>query len=1799
MRVLRNCLAGKRTSMSIPLLALLTAVLSLHVALHGALHAAPIDRGSAWKFFPGTQEASSPDPGSWRAVDFGDGAWANGPAPFGYGEAGLGVDLGLLALPMQNNYSSVFLRQTVQVTDPAAWDQLEARTDYDDGFILWINGKELLRINVDGLPDAPVAFNALALVGHEAGIYEGFSLPDPAGYIVAGTNVVAVQVFNATLGSTDLKFDLEILDPTQPDVDPPLVTELVPPAGAVVGSITAAQVRFSEPVAGVEAADLLVNGVVGLNVSGSGAGPYSFSFNQPAAGPIQFQWAAEHGIADLAAPPNGFGGGGWSLTFDPNAPAGDVVINEFLALNGAGLQDEDGEEQGWIEVANRAAAPASLDGWALTDDKNDPARWIFPAVVLNPGAHLIVFASGKDRRPTGGGELHANFKLSLAGEYLGLLNAAAPRRVASEFSPRYPRQQHDHSYGISAGGSLVYLSTPTPGAANGSSAIFDGLAIEPVFSPGRGLYDAPVQVTLATATPGASIRYTLDGSEPTAALGTLYSGPVAVGPVSGRGAVALRAVAFKSGLLTSVAATHTYVFPESVLAQTANPAGFPATWGPQAADYAMDGRIVNDPGHAQIVRDGMRSIPTLSIVTHVDDLFNASRGIYANPSLEGIAWERKTSAEVIYPDGTKGFQTDCGIRVQGGSSTIGWKAFKVSLRLLFKGDYGATKLNYAFFPDSPVKSFDTLVLDAHLNLSFNHPSHDQRVRSQYVRDTFISDLQNSIGGTAPHDVFVHLYLNGLYWGLYDIHERPDAAFAASYFGGEKADYDALRHNSSNVVDGDTVAWNRLLGLARRDLTVAANYQALLAELDVDDLIDYMLPNLWGGNDDWAHQNWYNSRRREDGARWRFHSWDAEHVLKDVTIDRTGVNNAGGPGEVYSKLRTNPEFRLLFADHVNRHFSRGATFYVDPAGPAWDPANPERNRPAALYMRRIAEIDSAIACEAARWGDARRPADPYSRNDEWAAELNWVLTQYMPSRTTRVLAQFRTAGLYPAVGAPLLSQPGGRIQPGFSLAISPPAGTTGTIYYSKAGEDPRVPGTGAVSPLAEVYATALVLNAYTHLKARVLGGAAWSALTEAVFTLTPPAEGLRIDEIHYNPGDEAASEFIELANRAASRIDLSNVRFSQGVSFRFPAGSSLGAGERIVLVSDAAGFAADYPGVAAAGVFTGRLDNGGERVTVVDPVGAEILSVAYDDEGLWPIGPDGFGHSLVAADLYSDITAAEGWRASAEPGGSPGAPDPTPAHGGIVINEVLAHAAPPLEEAIELHNPTGSAIAIGGWYLSNSRVDAAAVKKFRIAAGTSIPAGGYRVFYQGDFGAVSPVPPVPGRPGFVLDDLAGAVYLASADGPGELTGFIVGAEYASAEGGVSFGRHLTSAGVDFWPQRAQSFGAADPSTVGEFRLGAGKANGAPLFGSVVINEIHYNPAAGEESGGEEFIELFNPSLTSVPLFDASSGRGWKLSGIQDALEAGSFEFAAAHQVPAQGFLLVVPIDPTVFRTLHAIPTAVPIAGPFGGGIDNGGETLSLLQPMLFAGGRVGHTPVDAVSFDTEDPWPVEPDGTGPSLERIQAASYGNEPANWAAARRPGGTPGLANTVSTGGQNQPPRASFTALPASGEAPLDVQFSAAASTDLDGAIVGFDWDFADGTTGAGKTVQHTFAAPGEYLVKLTVRDDDGAEDAETRLILAVADLGGGQVPGDGNQDGRIDLSDALTVLFHLFSADSISLPCDGGSVQEGGNRTLLDLDGSNAVEITDAIRLLVYLFREGAPPVLGVDCRPIPGCPDVCTP
>jgi len=1223
--------------------------------------------GATWRFLPGTQEPAPVQGLLWYQRGFNDGAWQSGPAPLGYGESEVATNFSKLDPPMRGNYTCVYLRTTFSVADPSRLSGLIARVDYDDGFLLYINGTEILRVNAPGDPGTPVPFDAIAKKSRESGHVQEFELPDPTTYLQPGENLVAVQLLNASLVNLDLFFDLELLDPSGPDMVPPRLTARVPPPGAQLRRLAYVVVTFDEPVTGVDPWDLLVNGRPAVAVQGEGAGPYRFSL-PPVEGPgVVVSWATDHGITDTAEPPNPFSGQSWSYSLNPEAPPPPVRINEFMALNVSSLRDKDREYPDWIEIYNEGSEPVNLGGFALT---NDPARsdqWVFPDIVIGPGEFLIVFASGKDRRSTEG-ELHTNFKLDEEGEYLGLFSPDTPPQALSVFDPGFPPQRPDKSYGLTDSGELRYFLTPTSGEPN-SGPTAEGIVADPVFSPPHGVYDDSLSVSITTETEGASIYYRLDpeGREVTSENGTLYSKPLEINGTPDRAVICVRAIAYRDGYLPSRMVSSTYVFRRHVLTQPARPPGFPSIWGNQITmpgDYAMDQRVTQDPAYTDMILQALAEAPTVSVVMDIDDLFDRNRGIYSNGNREGMAWERPCSVEFIFPGGRKGCQVNCGIRIQGGSSTNPWKSPKLSFRLAFRGRYGVPRLRFPLFPDSPVREFNNIILDAHLNLTWIHPSAGQQIPAQYVRDAFCCDLQNAMGSYAPHAFFANLYLNGVHWGMYEIHERADEHFAASYLGGEPEQYDLFKHDGGQLMAGTRRAWDAMMATARAGLRDISAYEAIQEYLDVADLCDYMIMNIYVGNDDWPRHNWYAARNRVlPGSQFHFFAWDSEHVLKSVTINQVNVNEPNSPAELYTYLRANEEFRVLFGDHVHKHFSPGGVLYVDPQNRNWDEEHPERNMPAMRYMKRIQEIDKLIAVESARWGDFRRPSRPYTRNVEWLAELNKLIGGYFPNRSRYVLNQFKAAGLYPRIPAPVFSPSGGLFDPGCLLTISLPEEAEGTIYFTLDGTDPRTYGSGEVASEASPYEEPLQLHAPVTVKARLYDGGKWSALTEAVFEPADPLIFLRVSEIMYNPpaqeGPASRFEFIEFHNAGPETLDLTGVAVSRGVSFVFPEGTLLPPDGFIVIASDLSAFRSRYPGVPLAGTYSGRLDDDGETLDVRRPDGSVLFSFWWRDSGFWPGGADGEGFSLVSRPtaLAGELSSPDKWRRSAERLGSPGARDP--------------------------------------------------------------------------------------------------------------------------------------------------------------------------------------------------------------------------------------------------------------------------------------------------------------------------------------------------------------------------------------------------------------------------------------------------------------------------------------------------------------------------------------------------------------
>ena len=616
--------------------------------------------------------------------------------------------------------------------------------------------------------------------------------------------------------------------------------------------------------------------------------------------------------------------------------------------------------------------------------------------------------------------------------------------------------------------SLRYFRTPTPGAANNAASAVLGFVADtryvgdPLTFHERGLYDAPFDVTLTTDTPGATLVYTTNGSVPSLTNGTQIAPadgetpPTTTLPVAAT--TTLRVAAFKTGFAPTDIDTQTYILPSQVLLQSG--AGLPTVWGTApGVDYGMDPEVYNNPAYQNEILDDLAALPSVSLTMDVADLWGPN-GIYSNTMSQGPAWERAVSMEMIYPDGRPGFQINAGVQIQGGASREVAKSPKHSFRVLFKDIWGPEKLNAQLFDESATTEFDALILRAGFNNSWTHWNNLQRERADYVRDQWASDTQRAMGQPSKHGSFVHLYLNGLYWGLYNVVERPEESFAAQYLGGEKADYDVI-NNTVVVVNGDIAAWNAMMAIAEAGVTTAAAYQSIQQYLDIDNLIDYMILNFYGGNLDWDDHNWYAARRsRVDGVAvnnaggdpdfaFKFFSFDAERILESTGENRTGVNSANRPTRLHQRLIANADYRLRFADRVRKHFFNDG---------ALTPANA-----AARFIALADQVNEAVVPESARWGDYRRDVhsfqDPpyllYTRDAHWTPEYNRLVNQYFPVRTGNVLSQLTSLGLYTSVAPPTFNQHGGTVPSGFNLTMTAPAGT---IYYTTDGSEPIVPVT---------------------------------------------------------------------------------------------------------------------------------------------------------------------------------------------------------------------------------------------------------------------------------------------------------------------------------------------------------------------------------------------------------------------------------------------------------------------------------------------------------------------------------------------------------------------------------------------------------------------------------------------------------------------------------------------------------------------------------------------------------------------
>jgi hypothetical protein len=1162
-------------------------------------------------------------------------------------------------------------------------------------------------------------------------------------------------------------------------------------------------------------------------------------------------------------------------------------------------------------------------------------------------------------------------------------------------------------------GTNTFFATPTPGFYNVGTGVA-GFVGNIRTSSDRGFYDGPFSLSLTTATAGATIRYTLNGSAPSLANGFTYTAPLLI-----TNTTTLRSVALLNGLLSSEIDCQTYLLLDDVIRQSPTGAAptpewpAPRTTGGQVYDYGMDPDIVNSVSWGPFMKDGLKSLPSFSIVMNLADLFNPATGIYANPSGDELAWERPGSLELILPNGSEGFQINCGVRIRGGFSRDVNNP-KHAFRFFFRQQYGESKLRYPLFGNDGADRFDKIDLRTMQNYSWAYQNDSRMI---CLRDTSSRDAQHAMGQPAERGGFCHLYLNGQYWGLYNVDERPEASYGETYFGGRAEDYDVVKvdpDNGYNIepTDGYLDAWLRLWQAATNGFASDADYfrvQGLNPDgtpnpayenlLDVDNLIDYMLIILYGGNLDApisnflgndSPNNWFGVRHRGGlSGGFKYFAHDSEHTLLNVNEDRSGLldNQLGvinpdwtagnpltlssfsksSPQYLWFRLVQNAEFRLRAADHIQKYCFNNSLL------------TPQGMR--ANLLTRSNEIYRAIVCESARWGDAKR-ASPYTRTD-WVTAMNGVFSSFIPTRTTVLLNQLRADGFYPRVAAPVFSQHGGFVSNGFALFISNSTPDS-LVYYTSDGSDPRLLG-GAVSGSALAYTpgTPLPIFSTTLIRARTLSNTVWSALVEATFYPIQNLSGLQVTEIMYHPPDRGGYdgedfEFFELKNNGSEIIDLSGFHFSEGITFSFTNGTRLSPGQFFVLGRNMGQLNTNkYPGLVVNGIYQGRLDNNGEELTLDHPLIGPILSFNYNDGGRWPVAADGQGFSLVPVNPNSNIAPGDprSWRGSTHPGGSPGTDDPPPTVPPIQITEILTHTTPPEFDRIELYNPTPNAVNLKGWWLTdNSNLP----YKYRFNNDTMIAGHGFLVVSEAAFN------PTPGtNNSFALEGGGEEVYLLSGDpGSTNLTGYSDGFAFDAAPEGVTLGRYINSLGDDHYVLLATNT--------------LGGANSTPFVGPVVIRQIMYHPpdtVGGLDNTSDEYIELVNHSTSPVPLYDPLAPTNiWHLRG------GVSLDFGGVTLGPGASAVLVSfsPENQSLagaFRSKFGHFANTPLFGPYSGKLDNSSDAVEIKAPDVPGTNGVPYYTIDRVEYRDTSPWPTNADGRGAALVRVALSSYGNDPTNW--------------------------------------------------------------------------------------------------------------------------------------------------------------------------------------------------------------
>jgi len=808
--------------------------------------------------------------------------------------------------------------------------------------------------------------------------------------------------------------------------------------------------------------------------------------------------------------------------------------------------------------------------------------------------------------------LHTNFKISSTGETLLL---SEPERAIVDIV-----QLEDIPVDVSRGrqpdgSSNWYLFyNPTPGDSNVTQGYLE-VAEEPYFSQPGGFYTGTVVVELNTESPVATIRYSLEGSEPNE-LSNVYSEPISITSTT-----VVRAKSFAPNLIPSKTITHTYF----INAET--------------------------------------DLPVFSLSTTPANFFDIEDGIYtlgnnyqtSNPYYGANFWqdwERPIHVEFFESDGTCGLSFDGGVKIVGGWSRANPQK---PLAIFARNEYGTGEINYQLFPDRPFNEFQAFILRNGGN------DWGRTFFSDGMMQGLVEDIDLDIMAFRPCLV----YINGEYWGILNLREKQNEHYIAMYHKVDPDSIDLLEFNASPI-HGDAQHYHKLVDfISNNDLSQAANYEYVKTLIDIDNFIDYNVVQIYFDNRDWPGNNIKYWRPRTTDGKWRWLVYDVDWGF--------GVNAYGRGGNQYGydyntlEYATSPQptpnhhanppwstlllRRLLENDQFKNDFINRFADYFNTI------FQPE------VVIDKILEIQNLIEPEILHHISKWSQSYPlWSRHSLWWNDVNrWysfiqIMVDFaynrVPYMRGHIIRKFKLGGVAE-----------------ITLNVSPKAG--GSIKVSTIVIE-NFPWQGNYFMNIPITVTAIPHSNYKFSRWTGLNSSnsdsiiieltGKASLTAVFEPKAGNSESVVINEINYNSNTSFDPEdWIELYNNSGTSIDIVGWQLKDSDDnniYYIPNNIVLNLQEYLVLCRDTSSFKTYFPNVSnIIGNFDFGLNSNGESIRLYNGTNMIIDSLKYSNRHPWPLMPDGGGPTLALKNPDMDNALPVSWTASKNHG-TPGVKNDT-------------------------------------------------------------------------------------------------------------------------------------------------------------------------------------------------------------------------------------------------------------------------------------------------------------------------------------------------------------------------------------------------------------------------------------------------------------------------------------------------------------------------------------------------------------